>query len=77
MAIRNNTCTACYIKVALGVILTLRNGSDIQLCGNCGRYLWLPDEEVVGTVAEKARDKEEAKAKKKAAKKKAKEKSDA
>jgi len=71
--IRNGTCTACYIKVALGVMLTLRNESDIQLCGNCGRYLSLPDDEVLGTVAEKARDKEEAKAKKKAAKKKAKE----
>ena len=57
-------------------MLTLRNETDIQLCGNCGRYLLLPAEEVIGTVAEKARDKEEAKAKKKAAKKKAKEEAD-
>ena len=74
--IRNGTCTGCYIKAALGVMLTLRNETDIQLCGNCGRYLLLPAEEVIGTVAEKARDKEEAKAKKKAAKKKDKEEAD-
>ena len=46
--IRNGTCTGCYIKVALGVMLTLRNETDIQLCGNCGRYLLLPAEEVIG-----------------------------
>ena len=69
--IRNGTCNGCYMKVALGVMVTLRNGTDIQLCGNCGRYLYLPEEEAIGTVAEKEKAKEEAKAKKKAAKKKA------
>ena len=68
--IRNGTCNGCYMKVALGVMVTLRNGTDIQLCGNCGRYLYLPEDEAIGTVAEKEKAKEEAKAKKKAAKKK-------
>jgi len=68
--IRNGTCTGCYMKVALGVMVTLRNGTDIQLCGNCGRYLFLPEEEAIGTIAEKEKAKEEAKAKKKAAKEK-------
>jgi len=68
--IRNGTCNGCYMKVALGVMVTLRNGADIQLCGNCGRYLYLPEDEAIGTIAEKEKAKEEAKAKKKAAKKK-------
>ncbi len=68
--IRNGTCNGCYMKVALGVMVTLRNGADIQLCGNCGRYLFLPEDEAIGTIAEKEKAKEEAKAKKKAAKKK-------
>ncbi len=66
--IRNGTCNGCYMKVSLGVMVTLRNGTDIQLCGNCGRYLYLPEDEAIGTIAEKEKAKEEAKAKKKAAK---------
>jgi hypothetical protein len=31
------------MQVPLGVVMTLKRGQDIQLCENCGRYLYLPD----------------------------------
>lgn len=44
--IRNGVCTECHIRVPVGTLVTLARGADIQLCGNCGRYLHLPDEEL-------------------------------
>lgn len=42
-AIRGEVCASCHIRVPIGAITTLKRGEDIQLCGNCGRYLFLPD----------------------------------
>jgi predicted nucleic acid-binding Zn-ribbon protein len=44
--IRNGVCTECHLRVPIGTLVTLARGADIQLCGNCGRYLHLPDEEL-------------------------------
>ena len=41
-AVRGQVCSGCHMQVPLGVVMTLRHGQDIQLCGNCGRYLYLP-----------------------------------
>jgi predicted nucleic acid-binding Zn-ribbon protein len=41
--VNNGICTACHMRVPLGVIMTLRHGDDIQLCENCGRYLCLAE----------------------------------
>jgi predicted nucleic acid-binding Zn-ribbon protein len=38
----NRVCSACHMQVPIGAIMTLRHGDDIQLCGSCGRYLYLP-----------------------------------
>ena len=46
--IRQGVCTACHLKLPLGTLLTLAHGEDLQLCGNCGRYLYLPQEETPG-----------------------------
>lgn len=43
-AVRNQVCTGCHMRLPLGVIMTLKHDTDIQLCDNCGRYLYLPDE---------------------------------
>ena len=37
----DGSCTACHMRLPIGVIVTLRRGSDVQLCGSCGRYLYL------------------------------------
>jgi predicted nucleic acid-binding Zn-ribbon protein len=43
-AIRNqSSCSACHISVPRGVVLTLMHNTDVQLCGSCGRYLYLPE----------------------------------
>ena len=41
--VRNQVCTACHINVPRGVVVTLMNNTDIQLCVNCGRYLYLAE----------------------------------
>lgn len=42
-AVRHQTCAACHMHVPLGTILTLQRGDDIQMCGSCGRYLYLDE----------------------------------
>jgi predicted nucleic acid-binding Zn-ribbon protein len=42
-AIRGENCSSCHIRVPIGAIMTLKRGEDIQLCENCGRYLFLSD----------------------------------
>jgi hypothetical protein len=46
--IRHGVCTECHLRVPVGTLVTLARGADVQLCGNCGRYLHLPDEELPG-----------------------------
>ena len=41
--VRNQVCTGCHMHVPIGQITVLMRGEDIQLCENCGRYLYLPD----------------------------------
>src|SRR3974377_660467 len=42
-AVRNQVCTGCHMRVPIGAITTIMHGNDIQLCGSCDRYLYLPD----------------------------------
>ena len=42
-AIRGENCSSCHLRVPIGAIMTLKRGEDIQLCENCGRYLYLAD----------------------------------
>jgi len=44
-AVRGQVCSGCHMQVPLGVVMTLRHGQDIQLCENCGRYLYLPSDD--------------------------------
>lgn len=41
--IRNQVCTGCQMRLPIGTITTLMRNEDIQLCDNCGRYLYLPE----------------------------------
>jgi predicted nucleic acid-binding Zn-ribbon protein len=41
--VRNQVCTGCHMRLPIGTINTLMQGTDIQLCDTCGRYLYLPD----------------------------------
>lgn len=50
IAVRNQVCTGCHMRVPIGAIMTLMKGTDIQLCDSCGRYLFLPDGETAPTT---------------------------
>lgn len=39
--VRNQVCAGCHMKLPIGVIATLMQDRDIQLCDSCGRYLYL------------------------------------
>jgi predicted nucleic acid-binding Zn-ribbon protein len=41
--VRNGVCCECHMRVAIGVLNTLMRRADIELCGSCGRYLYLPE----------------------------------
>ncbi len=40
--VRNQVCTGCHMRLPIGTINTLMQGTDIRLCDTCGRYLYLP-----------------------------------
>ena len=42
-AVREQVCTGCHMRLPMAVIMTLMHGHDIQLCDNCGRYLYLAE----------------------------------
>jgi hypothetical protein len=42
VAVVNQVCTGCHMRLPLAVIMTLKHEEDIQLCDTCGRYLYLP-----------------------------------
>jgi hypothetical protein len=46
VGVRNQVCSGCQMRLPIGVITTLMRNEDIQLCDNCGRYLYLVAEEV-------------------------------
>ncbi|HTB85609.1 MAG TPA: C4-type zinc ribbon domain-containing protein [Candidatus Sulfotelmatobacter sp.] len=48
--VRNQVCTACHVQVPRSMVLTLMRDEDIQICGNCGRYLYLLEEAAIPTV---------------------------
>lgn len=50
--VRNHVCTNCRIQVPVAVTASLMNGTLIQVCGNCGRYLCLPETPEAQPVAE-------------------------
>lgn len=51
---RNETCTACHMKVPRGTVIQLMHGTDVGLCGSCGRYLYLPKEKPAKATSKKA-----------------------
>jgi hypothetical protein len=43
-AVRNQVCTGCHLRVPRAFVLALMHEDDIQICENCGRYLFLPEQ---------------------------------
>lgn len=51
---RNGVCSECHLRITGGKLVGLSAGTDIQLCDNCGRYLYLPETAPVGLAETKA-----------------------
>jgi hypothetical protein len=51
VAVVNQVCTGCHMRLPLAVIMTLKHEEDIQLCDTCGRYLYLPGESAIPPAA--------------------------
>jgi hypothetical protein len=43
--VRNGVCGECHLRLTVGNIGALTFGDEIQRCGNCGRFLYLPEDE--------------------------------
>jgi predicted nucleic acid-binding Zn-ribbon protein len=44
--LNHRTCSGCHMRVPVGVVMNLRHGADVELCDNCGRYLYLREDAV-------------------------------
>lgn len=45
---RNGVCNECHLRITSGTLATLAYTNDVHLCDNCGRYLYLPENELPG-----------------------------
>jgi predicted nucleic acid-binding Zn-ribbon protein len=49
--VSNGVCAECHLGLTIGTIGALTFGDEIQRCGNCGRFLYLPEDEPVSSPA--------------------------
>jgi predicted nucleic acid-binding Zn-ribbon protein len=45
---RNGACGECHLRLPSGTMAALAYTNEIHLCDNCGRYLYLPEDEPLG-----------------------------
>ena len=45
---RNGVCSECHLRIPSGTLAALACANDVHLCDNCGRYLYLPEDEPLG-----------------------------
>jgi hypothetical protein len=46
---RNGVCSECHLRITGGRLITLVYSDEVQVCDNCGRYLYLPENEPIGS----------------------------
>jgi hypothetical protein len=47
----NKVCAECHMQIPIGTVITIMKGDDIQLCGNCGRYLFVEEKEAAPVLS--------------------------
>jgi predicted nucleic acid-binding Zn-ribbon protein len=47
---RNGVCGECHLRITVAKLVTLAYSDEVQLCDNCGRYLYLPEDEPTGLI---------------------------
>ena len=45
---RAGVCSECHLRIISGKLIGLVYTDEVQLCDNCGRFLYLPDDEPIG-----------------------------
>ena len=45
---RHGACGECHLRLPSGTLAALAYTNDVHLCDNCGRYLYLPENESLG-----------------------------
>lgn len=45
---QNGVCSECHLRIPSGTMAGLAYTDEIHVCDNCGRYLYLPEDEPVG-----------------------------
>jgi len=45
---RNGACGECHLRLPSGTMAALAYTNEIHVCDNCGRYLYLPENEPLG-----------------------------
>jgi predicted nucleic acid-binding Zn-ribbon protein len=56
-SVRRGVCTECHIQVPKALLIALTIDGGTHLCGNCGRYLYLSEEESIGLLKGPVKDK--------------------
>jgi hypothetical protein len=42
--VRNGVCGECHLRIPMGTLVDLMHGDEVMRCGNCGRFLFLPED---------------------------------
>jgi len=45
---RHGVCSECHLRITSGTLASLAYSTELHVCDNCGRYLFLPDDEPLG-----------------------------
>lgn len=45
---RGGVCSECHLLISSGTLASLAYACEIHTCENCGRYLYLPEDEPLG-----------------------------
>jgi hypothetical protein len=48
--VRGGVCAECHLRITKADLMALVAHSDLRQCGNCGRFLYLSEEEALALV---------------------------
>ena len=46
--VRSGVCGECHLRLSSGTVASLAYTTEIHYCDNCGRFLYLPEDEPLG-----------------------------
>jgi predicted nucleic acid-binding Zn-ribbon protein len=59
--VRHGVCSECHLRIPSGTLASLAYTTEMHVCDNCGRYLFLPEDEPLGLAPAPATPKTPAK----------------